>query len=166
MTLSAKEIKEILAVIEASGWDEAQVTVGDVTLTVSKGGNGLPVLGAGQDPPPAAPAPALPEAPAPAAAPAAPDAAGPAVPAAAPAAGGHVVASPTVGVFWRSPEPGAPPFVDVGDTVAAGQTLCIVEVMKLMNHVVADVAGTVTAVHPANGETVEHGTPLFTFELA
>lgn len=70
--------------------------------------------------------------------------------------------SPTVGVFWRAPEPGAPAFVEVGQHVAAGDTLCIVEVMKLMSHVDAPVAGTVTEIHADNAMSVEHGAPLFT----
>jgi biotin carboxyl carrier protein len=65
-------------------------------------------------------------------------------------------------LFWRSPKPGAPPFVEVGDEVGPDDTVCIVEVMKLMNHVRAGTAGTVRAVHPENGQMVEHGDPLFT----
>ena len=83
----------------------------------------------------------------------------------APAAGLRVTA-PSVGLFWRSPKPGAPPFVEVGDEVRPDDTVCIVEVMKLMNHVRAGVAGTVRAVHPENGQMVEHGDPLFTIEPA
>jgi biotin carboxyl carrier protein len=67
-----------------------------------------------------------------------------------------------VGVFWRAPEPGAPPFVDVGTTVTTGQQLCIVEVMKLMTPIHADIAGTVSAIHVGNGDKVECGTPLLT----
>jgi acetyl-CoA carboxylase biotin carboxyl carrier protein len=76
--------------------------------------------------------------------------------------GGHRVTAPSVGLFWRSPKPGAPPFVEVGDEVGPDDTVCIVEVMKLMNHVRAGTAGTVRAVHPENGQMVEHGDPLFT----
>ena len=75
---------------------------------------------------------------------------------------GHRVTAPSVGLFWRSPKPGAPPFVEVGDEVGPDDTVCIVEVMKLMNHVRAGTAGTVRAVHPENGQMVEHGDPLFT----
>jgi acetyl-CoA carboxylase biotin carboxyl carrier protein len=166
VSLSSREIKEVLAILEDSGWDEAQVTVGDVTLSVSKGGN------AANGGPTTAPSPAAPPAPTPAAAaptpaPPAPTAVAASAPvAAAPAASaaGSVVEAPSVGVFWRSPEPGAPPFVDVGAAVAAGDTLCIVEVMKLMQHIVADTAGTVTAIHAENGDQVEFGTPLFTVD--
>jgi acetyl-CoA carboxylase biotin carboxyl carrier protein len=165
MPLSSQEIKEILAILEDSGWDEARVTIDDVVLAVAK--HGALSL---QPPVPAAPAPApepAPPAPEPAAAPPAP-AAAPAAAASdgAAAPSGHVVSAPSVGVFWRSPEPGATPFVEVGATVEAGQTLCIVEVMKLMQHVAADVAGTITAIHVENSENVEFGTPLFSIEPA
>jgi acetyl-CoA carboxylase biotin carboxyl carrier protein len=75
--------------------------------------------------------------------------------------GAHVVAASSPGIFWRSPEPGAPHFADVGDTVDVGTTVCIVEVMKLMNHLKAGVAGTVVAVYGRNGEAVQQGEPLF-----
>jgi acetyl-CoA carboxylase biotin carboxyl carrier protein len=155
MSLSTEEIKEIIALLEASGWEEAQVVAGEVTITVSKREGGL--LAA---PPSAAPAVPAPAASTPAPAPSAP---APAPSASAePAPEGDVVAAPSVGIFWRAPEPGAQPFVEVGDEVDAGQTLCIVEVMKLMNHVAAERAGTVAAIHAANGEHVEFGTALFT----
>jgi acetyl-CoA carboxylase biotin carboxyl carrier protein len=69
-----------------------------------------------------------------------------------------------VGLFWRAPSPGAPPFVEVGARVAAGETVAIVEVMKLMNHVVAAAPGTVQAVLAENGARVEYGQPLFTID--
>jgi acetyl-CoA carboxylase biotin carboxyl carrier protein len=160
MPLSNMEIKEILAILEESGWDQAEVTIDDVTLSVSKGPApaALPSTSAA---PPAAAAPA-PPAPAPVAPTPAPSTA--ATPPEPPP--GHAVASPSVGVFWRSPEPGATPFVDVGQAVEAGQTLCIVEVMKLMQHVNADIGGTIVAIHVENGENVEFGTRLFSIEPA
>lgn len=160
MTLTPAEIKELLSILEQSGWDEAQITVGDVTLTVSKGG-GLS-LGNGVA---GAPPSAVPPAPAPAPA-AAAEAAPTSSASPGPPAHGRVVIAPSVGVFWRAPEPGAAPFVDVGDSVQSGDTLCIVEVMKLMNHVQADLSGVITAIHAANGDHVEYGTPLFTLEPA
>jgi acetyl-CoA carboxylase biotin carboxyl carrier protein len=72
----------------------------------------------------------------------------------------ETVTSPTIGLFWRSPKPGAPPFVEVGGRVSAGDTVCIIEVMKLMTHVTAPVDGTVRAIRVANGDMVEHGTAL------
>lgn len=70
---------------------------------------------------------------------------------------GTRVESPSVGLFWRSPSPGAPPFVEVGQQVSAGDTVAIVEVMKLMNHVAAPVDGVVTAILVENGASVEYG---------
>jgi acetyl-CoA carboxylase biotin carboxyl carrier protein len=77
---------------------------------------------------------------------------------------GTVIESPSVGLFWRSPAPGAPPFVEVGGQVSAGDTLAIVEVMKLMSHVVAPAPGTIEAILAENGARVEYGQPLFTIE--
>ena len=74
-----------------------------------------------------------------------------------PPTGAHVVVSPSPGILWRSPEPGAPPFADVGDVVDASATVCIVEVMKLMNHVKAGVSGEVVAVYVENGVAVQKG---------
>jgi len=89
----------------------------------------------------------------------------PAAPAAAPAAPaeptGHVVKSPMVGTFYRSSAPGAAAFVDVGSTVKEGDTLCIIEAMKLLNEIDADLSGTVTKILVENGQPVEFGQPLF-----
>jgi acetyl-CoA carboxylase biotin carboxyl carrier protein len=90
--------------------------------------------------------------------------AGASAPAAAPAAAEealHEVKSPIVGTFYESPSPGAPPFVKVGDQVEVGQVLCIVEAMKLMNEIEADVAGEVVKRIAASGQPVEYGQPLF-----
>lgn len=97
----------------------------------------------------------------------------PAAPAAAPAPSsvnldeedelpeGHVVKSPMVGTFYRSPSPGASPYVEVGQTVKQGDTLCIIEAMKLLNEIEADASGVVKAILIENGEPVEYGEPLF-----
>jgi acetyl-CoA carboxylase biotin carboxyl carrier protein len=82
-----------------------------------------------------------------------------------PLTGVHRVAAPSVGVFWRSPEPGAPPFVEAGQRVEPSDTVCIVEVMKLFNHVPAGVSGVVRTVAADNGEMVEHGQTLFLVDL-
>lgn len=89
-----------------------------------------------------------------------------AAPAAAPAAvaaepTGHVVKSPMVGTFYRSSAPGAPAFVEVGSTIKEGDTLCIIEAMKLLNEIDADISGTVTKILVENGQPVEFGQPLF-----
>ncbi len=110
----------------------------------------------------------------PAAAPAHAAAAAPAQPAAAPVAElpapaaaeikGHVVKSPMVGTFYRSSSPGAKPFVEVGSLVKEGETLCIIEAMKILNEIEADKAGTVTRILGENGQAVEYGQPLFVIE--
>jgi len=168
MENSQDVMKALLEAFEKSDWQEMSVTIGQDSLHVSRrpfvDGHGPAAT------PPAAAAP-----PAPAAVPpsepsetaAATDPATTAQPSATagePAAAelppGHVVESPSVGLFWRAPSPGAPPFVEEGQQVAEGDTLAIVEVMKLMNHVVAPVAGTVAAIVPGNGDAVEYGSPL------
>ena len=200
MSLTTQEIKEILELLEASGWDEAQVTVGDVTITVSKHGSGGPGSRSGEavggeataaptfaaDSEPASSHRGSPAPPPAHAANGAGNDGGAAIApglegasARAPVAeadqraaalstavAGAEICSPSVGIFWRAPEPGAAPYVAVGDDVTAGQTLCIVEVMKLMQHVMAEVDGVVAAVHVENGEHVEYGQALFTIAPA
>ena len=83
------------------------------------------------------------------------------VPAAAPVIQGHVVKAPMVGTFYRSPNPGAAPFIDVGATVKEGDPLCIIEAMKLLNEIEADKAGVIKEILVENGEPVEYGQPLF-----
>ena len=73
-----------------------------------------------------------------------------------------IVKSPIVGTFYRSPDPNAPAFVSVGDRVKVGQVLCIIEAMKLMNEIEAEIAGEVLRIHPENGQPVQYGDPLFT----
>lgn len=160
MELSAADIKLIVSTLQESDYDEAEVVVGDVRIAVARGGGRLAASSAA----PAAAEVATPaQAPAPPPAPVASvTATEPAAPAAAPAAdpGDTAVTAPSVGVFWAAPEPGAAPFVEVGSRVAVGDTLGIVEVMKLMSNVVAEVAGIVSAVHVDNAQSVEFGTPL------
>jgi acetyl-CoA carboxylase biotin carboxyl carrier protein len=81
-------------------------------------------------------------------------------------AGGTKVSSPIVGTFYRAPDPNSPPFVNVGDRVQVGQVLCIVEAMKLMNEIEAEVAGEVMKIHPENGQPVQYGDALFTIRPA
>lgn len=151
MALRPDEIKQILDALSASDWDEAVVTVDGVQIAVSRGGG----LSVSQVAGGLAPAPAGPE-----------QADAPPVPAAVPIDVAHVINAPSVGVFWRSPRPGSPPFVEVGSTVAVGDTVCIVEMMKLMNNVTSDVAGIVTAVHVENSASVEYGTALLSITPA
>jgi acetyl-CoA carboxylase biotin carboxyl carrier protein len=93
-------------------------------------------------------------------------AAPPAAPAAAPEAAptGHIVKSPMVGTFYRSSAPGAPAFVDIGSVVKEGDTLCIIEAMKLLNEIDADASGTIRQILVENGQAVEYGQPLFIIE--
>lgn len=77
---------------------------------------------------------------------------------------GHTLKSPMVGTFYRSPSPGSPSFVDIGQTVSKGQTLCIIEAMKLLNEIESDAAGVVKAILAENGQPVEYGQPLFIIE--
>ncbi|HEY3599219.1 MAG TPA: acetyl-CoA carboxylase biotin carboxyl carrier protein [Paraburkholderia sp.] len=74
---------------------------------------------------------------------------------------GHVVTSPMVGTFYRAPSPGADPFVQVGDTVKEGQTICLIEAMKLLNEIESDEAGVIKEILVENGQAVEYGQPLF-----
>jgi len=78
----------------------------------------------------------------------------------------HIVRSPLVGTFYRSPSPGAPPFIEAGDMVKRGQTLCIVEAMKLMNEVEAEVDGKIASIFIENAQPVEYGEPLFLIETS
>ncbi len=82
----------------------------------------------------------------------------------APALEGHVLSSPIVGTFYVAPSPDAPPYVEVGSKVEKGQVVCIVEAMKLMNEIEADVSGAITSVVPGNGDAVEFGAPLFVIQ--
>jgi acetyl-CoA carboxylase biotin carboxyl carrier protein len=104
-------------------------------------------------------APPAPTAAAPATAPAAA-----ATPAVAPTPAGHAVTSPMVGTFYRAASPEAKPFVEVGSQVSIGDTLCIIEAMKMMNEIEADKAGVIKAILKENGEPVEYGEPLFVIE--
>jgi acetyl-CoA carboxylase biotin carboxyl carrier protein len=106
---------------------------------------------------PAAEAPRMPEAPSPA------QAAGP-LPELA--KGHHLITSPMVGTFYRAPDPTSAPFVDIGDTVKKGQTLCIIEAMKLMNEIEADVDGTIAEIYVENAKPVEYGQKLFAINPA
>ncbi len=120
-----------------------------------------------------APAPVAPsfsgEARPPALASLAPQAAAPVAPAPAvveePDAGLHIITSPIVGTFYRSPNPEAPNFVQAGDRIAKGQVLCIIEAMKLMNEIESDVEGTVTQIYPQNGQPIEYGEKLFAVKM-
>jgi acetyl-CoA carboxylase biotin carboxyl carrier protein len=167
--LNLKELKEILQMLEERDISEFELEEEGKKLRVRRAG-AHPAQAAASAPAPilisAAPAPAVvavaPGAePAPAPAPGAPPAGAPAA-AEAPANGLTVVKSPIVGTFYRAPDPNSAPFVNVGDHVKVGQVLCIIEAMKLMNEIEAEVEGEIVKVHHDNGQPVQYGEPLFT----
>jgi acetyl-CoA carboxylase biotin carboxyl carrier protein len=152
--MDLRKLKKLIDLVQESGIAELEITEGEEKVKIVRGGEASVT-------PLAAPAAA--SAAAAAAAPARPEPA-PAAAAAAPPEGGqqgHVVKSPMVGTFYRSASPEAKPFVEVGDTVKEGQTICIVEAMKLMNEIESDASGVVKAVLVENGQPVEYGQPLF-----
>lgn len=147
--MDIRKVKKLIELLEASSVDEIEIKEGEESVRISRN-TGAPVAMA------TAPMPVAPAIPAPAA---------PAVAAPAPAPAAdtdNAVKSPMVGTFYRSPSPDAPSFVEVGQSVRAGDVLCIVEAMKMMNQIEADRAGTVTAIHAENGEPVEFDQPLIT----
>lgn len=150
--MDLRKLKKLIDLVEESGISELELTEGEEKVRISRN---LPNAGAAVQF-----APQYFHAPAAAPAPAAP-AAVPAAEAAAPAIEGHVVKSPMVGTFYRSPSPDAKAFVDVGSTVNVGDTLCIIEAMKLLNEIEADHAGVIKAILVENGQPVEYGEPLF-----
>ena len=147
--MDLRKLKKLIDLVEESGISELELTEGEEKVRISR----HPAPGQMQY------APAYMQPQMMQAAPAA--VAAPAEVAAAPAIEGHEVKSPMVGTFYRSPSPDAKPFVEVGSTVAAGDTLCIIEAMKLLNEIEADKSGVVKAILVENGHPVEYGEPLF-----
>ena len=149
--MDLRKLKTLIDLVETSGIAELEIQEGEERVRITRAPmQGQQTLMLHTSPQPTAPAPAAPVTPV--AAPEAP---------VAPAEEGHAVKSPMVGTFYRSASPGAAPFVEIGDTVAQGDTLCIVEAMKLMNEIEADAAGTIKAILVENGQPVEFGQPLF-----
>ena len=149
-TMDLRKLKKIIDLVQESGIAELEITEGEEKVKIVKGGTVSIVAG-----PPSALA-TLP-APEPAAA-----AAATAVASADPAAErGHVVKAPMVGTFYRSPSPDAKVFAEVGQAVKEGDTICVIEAMKLMNEIEADASGVVKAILVENGQPVEYGQPLF-----
>ena len=150
--MDIRKIKKLIELLEESGINELEITEGEESVRISRGG---PVQHYAPMQYQAAP---MQGAPAPAAAPAA------AAPAAAPAVTGYQLRSPMVGSFYRAASPTSKNFAEVGQTVKVGDTLCIVEAMKMMNQIQSDKAGTITAILVENGEPVEFDQPLFVIE--
>lgn len=153
--MDIRKIKKLIELVEESGIAELEITEGEESVRIHRGGSHSAPVHYQAAPMHHYPAPA----PAPAAA-----AAAPAAEAAAPEISGHVVKSPMVGTFYAAPAPGAADFVSVGQQVKAGETLCIVEAMKMMNQIEADKGGVVKQILVENGEPVEFDQPLFVIE--
>jgi len=151
--MDIRKVKKLIELLEESGVAEIEIKEGEESVRISRQGNMPTTMYA---PAPVMPAPAMP------------------TPSAAPAAAaevpkaeefsGHVVRSPMVGTFYRSPSPGAKAFVEEGQSVKVGDTLCIIEAMKLLNQIEADKAGTIKAILVENGQPVEYNQPLFVIE--
>jgi acetyl-CoA carboxylase biotin carboxyl carrier protein len=146
---SQDAIKRVVEAFERSEWSEIDVRSGDLRVHLSTsaptGPSSTPGAPTPADDDRLAVEPGVP----------------PKAPANPPPTDAHVVVSPSPGIFWRSPEPGLPPFADLGLSVDASATVCIVEVMKLMNHVKAGVSGEVVAVYCDNGVAIQKGQALF-----
>ncbi|BEE08148.1 acetyl-CoA carboxylase biotin carboxyl carrier protein [Aeromonas dhakensis] len=154
MLMDIRKIKKLIELVEESGIAELEISEGEESVRISRNFSGQVT---------AAPQMIMPQVAAPVAAPvaAAPAAAAPAADA-TPA--GHLMRSPMVGSFYRSSSPEAKPFVEVGQHVNVGDTLCIVEAMKMMNQIESDKAGVIKAILVENGQAVEFDEPLFIIE--
>ncbi|MDR1854254.1 MAG: acetyl-CoA carboxylase biotin carboxyl carrier protein [Azoarcus sp.] len=143
--MDLRKLKKLIDLVQESGVSELEVTEGEEKVRIAKTLNTVAVAAQPVYAPPPAAAPAAAEEPE--AADALPE--------------GHVVKSPMVGTFYRASAPGAEPMVEVGQTVAEGDHLCIIEAMKLMNEIESDAAGTIKAILVENAQPVEFGQPLF-----
>src|SRR5215470_8461201 len=158
--MDIRKIKKLIELLEESGIAEIEIKEGEEAVRISRMPTGsaaihaMPTYAMPMAAPVAAPAQAAASAPAPAEA----------APAARPRANEHVVTAPMVGTFYASPSPGSKAFVEIGDEVKVGQTLCIIEAMKMMNQIESDKAGRVTSIMAQNGDPVEFGQPLFVVE--
>ena len=151
--MDLRKLKTLIDLVSESNVSELEITEAEGKVRIVKSlpvGAGAPVTYS------MAPVPAAVAAPVPAVEVAA------AAPATEPA--GHTVKSPMVGTFYRASSPGSKPFVEVGDTIKEGETICIVEAMKILNEIEADKSGTVTRILVDNGQAVEYGQPLYVIE--
>ena len=156
--MDLRKLKTLIDLVSDSNVSELEITEAEGKVRIVKGGGAM-MQGYGNNmpapmayaPPPTAPAPlaSVSEAPAPVVAPVVAD---------------HIVKSPMVGTFYRSASPGAKAFVEVGDSIKAGETVCIIEAMKILNEIEADKSGTISRILCENGEAVEYGQPLFEIE--
>jgi len=151
--MDLRKLKTLIDLVSESNVSELEITEAEGKVRIVKGGGAQVQY---------AVAPAMTMA-APALAGAAQTAA-PAAPATAEIPAGHMVKSPMVGTFYRSSSPGAKPFVEVGSQIKEGETICIVEAMKILNEIESDKSGTITKILCENGQAVEYGQPLFVIE--
>jgi acetyl-CoA carboxylase biotin carboxyl carrier protein len=151
--MDLRKLKKLIDLVQESGIGEIEITEGEEKVRISRQTSApammMPTMqhvsmGAPMQMPASAP--------------------GPAAEAPPPEPKGHALKSPMVGTFYRAPSPAAPSFVEVGQSVSKGQTLCIIEAMKLLNEIESDAAGTVKAILVENGQPVEYGQPLFLIE--
>ncbi len=153
--MDIRKVKKLIELLDESGIAEIEITEGDDAVRISRYGANVaaptPVAIA-----PVAATPAAAAAPAPA----------PASPLAVAEAedDGHIVTAPMVGTFYSASSPGSPPFVQVGDRVNAGDTLCIIEAMKMMNQIEAEVAGSIKSIRVQNGDPVEYGQIMYVID--
>ena len=149
--MDIRKVKKLIELLEESDVAEIEIHEGEESVRISRGSTAVvaPMAAPVASAPMAAPAPA---------------AATVAAPAAEPEVQGHAVRSPMVGTFYSAPSPEASAFVKEGDTVSAGQTLCIIEAMKILNQIESDKAGKVTKILVENGQPVEFDQPLFIIE--
>ncbi len=158
--MDIRKVKKLIELLDESGIAEIEITEGEESLRISRYAQGAAVA--------MAPAPIAAAAPPPAPTPAPAAEAAPPPPAPAAAAeteeDGYVISAPMVGTFYSSSSPGAAPYVQVGDRVNEGDTLCIIEAMKMMNQIEADVSGVIKSIRAQNGEPVEFGQPLFVID--
>ncbi len=150
--MDLRKIKTLIELVQQSGIAELEITEGEEKVRISRNGNNTPFMQPMTPTSMMVPANLMP---------AMPSAAAAAIPA---EPVGHTLKSPMVGTFYRSPSPGTPSFVEIGQTVSKGQTLCIIEAMKLLNEIESDASGVVKAILTENGQPVEYGQPLFIIE--
>jgi len=146
--MDIRKVKKLIELLDESGIAEIEIKEGEESVRISRYAAGAPAVPAAMAAPVAAAAPAMAAPPVEAAA---------SVAAAEPEEDGYAVAAPMVGTFYASASPGAAPYVQVGDRVNEGDTLCIIEAMKMMNQIEADVAGVIKSIRVQNGEAVEYG---------
>ncbi len=149
--MDIRKVKKLIELLEESSVNEIEIHEGEESVRISRGGNTATAVIT-------APGMPIPITAAPAPAPAAVESAAETV------ASGHIMRAPMVGTFYRSPAPGAKPFVELGSQVKAGDTLCIIEAMKMLNQIEADTSGTIKEILGENGQPVEFDQPLFIIE--